>query len=262
MDRVASLENATRIGFAARGLLYFTIGFLVIRAGRTVSQSGALEYLNTGSGKVAVAVMALGFVAYGVWRLTEALVDSEGHGSDAKGLAARAGGVVSGLTHIALAYAAGSLATGIGVRASGDPAERGAAMALSLPGGVAMLWVAAVILIGTGAYQMLKAVRLGFLRYIDANAARSPAVKWIGRLGYAARGVVFVAMGVFLIQAARRAKAAEAGGIDQVLDWFPESLQIVVAAGLALFGVFSLVEARYRRITDHDVIARLKGLAT
>ncbi len=261
MDRVASLETATRIGFAARGLLYFTIGFLVIRAGRTVSQSGALEYLNTGSGKLAVAVMAIGFVAYGVWRLTEALVDSEGHGSDAKGLAARAGGIVSGITHIGLAYAAASLATGIGARASGDPAERGAAMALTLPGGVAMLWVAGAILIGTGAYQMLKAVRLGFLRYIDADAARSPAVKWIGRLGYAARGVVFLAMGAFLIQAARRARAAEAGGIDQVLDWFPESLQLVVAAGLALFGLFSLVEARYRRITDHDVIARLKGLA-
>lgn len=260
MDRVASLENATRIGFASRGLLYFTIGFLVIRAGRTVSQSGALEYLNSGSGKIAVAVMALGFIAYGVWRLTEALVDSEGHGSDAKGLAARAGGVVSGITHVGLAYAAGSLATGIGARASGDPAERGAAMALSLPGGVAMLWVAAVILIGTGAYQMRKAVRLGFLRYIDADAARLPAVRWIGRLGYAARGVVFVSMGVFLVQAARRARAAEAGGIDQVLDWFPDSLQIIVAAGLALFGVFSLVEARYRRITDHDVIARLKGL--
>lgn len=261
MDRVASLESATRIGFAARGLLYFTIGFLVIQAGRTVSQSEALEYLNSGSGRIAVAVMALGFVAYGVWRLTEALVDSEGHGSDAKGLAARAGGVVSGIAHIGLAYAAASLASGISEHVSGDTAERGAAMALSLPGGVAMLWVAAVILIGTGAYQLLKAIRLGFLRYIDPEAAKLHAVRWIGRLGYAARGVVFGAMGAFLIQAARLTRATEAGGVGQVLDWFPDSLQIVMATGLALFGVFSLVEARYRRITDHDVIARLKGLA-
>lgn len=261
MDRVASLETATRIGFAARGLLYLTIGFLVIRAGRTVSQAEALAYLNSGSGRIAVAVMALGFVGYGVWRLTEALIDSEGHGSDAKGLAARAGGVASGIAHVGLAYAAAALASGIDAPASGDTAERGAAVALSLPGGAAMLWVAAAILIGTGAYQLLKAVRLGFLRYIDPDAARLRSVKWIGRLGYAARGVVFGAMGAFLIQAARLTRATEAGGVDQVLDWFPDRLQVVMAVGLVLFGVFSLVEARYRRITDHDVIARLKGLA-
>ena len=39
------------------------------------------------------------------------------------------------------------------------------------------------------------------------------------------------------------------------------SLYLLVAAGLFLFGVHSFVEARWRRIRDEDVIARLTAAA-
>ena len=84
---------------------------------------------------------------------------------------------------------------------------------------------------------------------------------WTGRTGYAARGVVFAIMGFFLLQAARSSEASQAGDMGEALTSLPDTLQKVVAAGLFLFGLFSLVEARFRRINDPQVMERLSGMA-
>ena len=112
MLNTGKMEGLTRIGFAARGLIYFLIGFLALRTGRAEDGSGVLEYLNSGSGKILLGVMAVGLLAYGFWRLSEAAINSEGHGNDAKGIGARVGGFISGLIHVGLSLYAASLALG------------------------------------------------------------------------------------------------------------------------------------------------------
>jgi hypothetical protein len=82
---------------------------------------------------------------------------------------------------------------------------------------------------------------------------------WLGRAGYAARGVVFVIIGWSLLQAGLSDSAAAAGGMEQALASLSGTLLTVVALGLLLFGLFSFIEARYRRINDPNVAARLKG---
>ncbi|HEY0086168.1 MAG TPA: DUF1206 domain-containing protein [Allosphingosinicella sp.] len=258
MPSLNSVVGLTRIGFASRGVMYLIIGYLALRSGRTEDGAGALKVLSSGSGQILLYLMALGFCAYGVWRLSEAAVDSEGHGSDAKGKAVRAGGVISGLIHFGLAYLALKLASGNG-GGGGDAAQSGAATALELPLGGAMLMLVAAGLALTGAFQLIKAFKGDFLRQLDPEAASRAWVKWLGRAGYAARGVVFLAMGWFLFQAAAHSDAGEAGGMAAALDAFPSTLAAAVAAGLLLFGLFSFVEARFRRINDPRVLDRLKG---
>jgi hypothetical protein len=250
------MEAATRAGFAARGVMYLLIAFLALWVGRSEDGPGALKLLDTGGGRLVLGLMAIGFFGYGVWRLAEAAIDSEGHGSDAKGMAVRAGGVVSGFIHLGLGVYAAKLAAGR--PAQGGSAESGAAMTLDLPGGEVLLVIVAAALLATAVANLVKAVKAEYLRYLDAQAAGQLWVKWVGRAGYAARSVVFAVMALFCWRAAQAASAAQAGGIGEALGWLTGWPRLLVAAGLGLFGVFSLVEARYRRINDPQVVARLQ----
>jgi hypothetical protein len=261
MPSVPSLELLTRVGFAARGVMYALIGYLALRFGRSESGSGALGYIAEGSGKWLLAAMALGFVAYGVWRLSEAWVDTEGHGADAKGMVVRLGGVVSGLVHFGLALLAGRLAFGDRTGGGGDEAQQGAETALNLPGGTILLAAAGAALIAAGLWQILKGVRADFLRHLDARAAHRSWVNWLGRAGYSARGIVFVMSGWFVLRAGLSSDAEEAGGLEEALASLSGNLLYAIASGLLLFGLFSFVEARYRRINNPHVLARLSRAA-
>lgn len=246
MARFGAFETLTRIGFGARGILYGLIGWLALRSGRAEDGAGILDWLAGSAGGLVVAGMAVGFFGYGVWRLLEAWIDSEGRGTDAKGLAVRAGGAASGLIHLGLGFLALRVAAGGG--AGGDSAEGGAATALALPGGELVLMLAAAAVLVTGLYQLAKAYKLDFLRHLDPRAAGRQWVGWLGRAGYLARGLVFLVIAWLLWRAAEAGRSAEAGGVGEALGSLPGPLAVAVAAGLLLFGLFSLVEARFRRI--------------
>jgi hypothetical protein len=252
-------EALTRVGFAARGIIYVLIGWLTLRSGRTEDGGGVLAWLASGSGRILLAVMAAGLLAYGVWRLLEAWIDSAGHGSSAKGAAARAGGAVSGLVHIALGGAAALHALGSGGGGS-DSAESGARTLLSLPGGGIMLILVAAILLVTGFVQLGKAWTLGFLRHLGGGAEARRWITVLGRAGFLARGIVFLIMAWFFWRAGSEHSSAQAGGPADALSSLPDNLQILVAAGLLLFGLFSLAEAWFRRIEDPHVVERLRSL--
>ncbi len=260
MPNIATLETLTRLGFAARGIMYGLIGWIALRTGTSADGQEALDWLRSSAGGLVVAAMALGFAAYGIWRLIEAVVDSENHGSDGKGMVVRIGGAVSGLVHLALALYAARLALGgDGGASGGAAADSGAATALDLPGGPTLVLIGAIAIAGTGLYQFAKAMRLGFLKHLDPQVAQRSWVKWIGRAGYSARGVTFLLIGYFLYRVWQSENAAAAGGIAQALESLPGDLFILVALGLAMFGMFSLVEAVYRRINDPHALSRLKG---
>jgi hypothetical protein len=75
----------------------------------------------------------------------------------------------------------------------------------------------------------------------------------VGRLGYAARGVMFLPAGGFMMLAAVHARSAEAKGAGAALDWlkahpYGAAILGVTALGLMAFGGFAFVEARYRSL--------------
>jgi hypothetical protein len=251
MNASARLTTLTRIGFATRGVLYLVITFLVIRAGRTEDPSGALQYVADGAGRVLLLVMAAGLLAYGIWRLSDAAFDIERHGSDRKGVVERVGAIVSGVVHLVLTWQAVRLIRG--VKSAGDGTQAGTQVALDLPGGTVIVMLGAVVLFGVGLVQLVKAAKGSFLQYLEPRIAHQPWARWSGRAGYAARGIVFIISSYLLLKAGLNDQASQAGGMAQALSWLTSPADIIIAIGLSGFGVFSLIEARYRRLHDMPV---------
>jgi hypothetical protein len=243
-----TFELLTRIGFAARGILYLIIAWLVISAGRAADLQGALETLASGKTRILLVIMVAGFVAYGLWRLADALLDSEGRGDEGKGLVKRAGSGASGIIYLFLAYQGYRLINGAGGSSGGNGTQEQAQNVLQLPGGGLLLGIGAAILFGAGVWQLIKAAKASFLKHLNASAANESWVKLFGQFGYGARGIIFIVSAFFLAQAALKGRASEAGGMEEALAWLTEPWSLIVAAGLALFGIFSIVEARHRNI--------------
>ncbi len=246
----SKFQGLTRVGFAARGLLYIVIGLLVIQTGRTEDLTGALEYLGRGSGRLLLIVLTAGLAAYGLWRLADAAFGMENPGPDGKSLRKRAAAGGIGVIYLYLAYKAARILLDGG--AGDSSAQQQADTVLDLPGGQLVLGVAALVMAVAGAAQVHKAYECSFLRRLDP-AAQAPLIKWLGRIGYAARGVIFLAVAWLIARAAMDEQSTEAGGMEQVLDLLSGPLLYAVAGGLMLFGGFSIVEALYRRIHQPPV---------
>lgn len=253
-ERLASeskFQSFTRLGFVARGLLYIMIALLVIGTGRTEDLTGALEYLGRGTGRLLLIVMAAGMATYGCWRLADAAFGMENPGSDATAFRKRGAAAGIGAIYLYLAYKAVSILvagrTGTSVQAQADTV-------LDLPGGQLVLGLAALGMLAAGVMQIVKAGKCDFMRRLNSGA-REPLVKWLGRTGYAARGVIFAAVALLLARAAIEGRSSEAGGMEQALDLLSDPVRFTVAAGLMLFGAFSIIEALFRRIHEPPVEA-------
>jgi hypothetical protein len=234
-----------RFGFLVRGLLYIVIALLVIGAGRTEDLTGAMEYLSRGIGHWLLALMVAGMVGYGLWRVSDAAFGMDSGTAGAKALRHRAAAGASGAIYLFLAYKAVRILLGDRADASGP--QENASTALHLPNGALILGIAAAVAAGAGLVQLYKAGTCSFLRHLD-DRARQTMPKWLGRIGYGARGVIFLTVGYLVARAALDRSAAEAGGLEQALDALSPPLEYAVAAGLMLFGAYSMVEARYRAI--------------
>ena len=235
----------TRLGFLGRGLLYILIGVLALGTGRTEDLTGALEYLGQGTGRILLIGIAAGMAAYGLWRLSDAAFGIENPGNDGKALRKRAAAGGIGLVYLYLCYKAVRILLA-GEAGTMTPHEQ-ADTVLDLPGGSIILGCAALFLAIAGVVQIRKSGKCTFLHRLDARA-QAPLPKWLGRIGYAARGVVFLTIAYLIGKAAVDGRSHEAGGMEQALDFFSGPVLWAVAGGLMLFGAFSIVEAVFRRI--------------
>lgn len=259
MTAVPRFETFTRLGFAARGLLYILIAYLAIVVGRNAGSADVLRSMADGGvSRLVLVLIALGLLSYGAWRCLEAALDLEGAGDGAKGAANRVGHGLSGVVHVFMGLLAASLAFGlVSSGEGGDGADKASDMVMDLPAGSLLLRAAAVGFIVGGCAQAWSAYRLRFLKQLASRAASRPWVRWVGRLGYVARGIVFVLIGLLLWKAAGAHDPERAGSVGEALASLSGVKRLLVAAGLGFFGVFSLVQAFYRRITNPHLLQRL-----
>jgi hypothetical protein len=195
--------------------------------------------------------------AYAIWRIVQAVKDTENKGSDAKGIARRIGYAVIGVIHIGLAYSATQLIFGSGGKSRGDAAPKEwTATLLAQPFGQWLVGAVGLGFIAFAIFQFYKAFTAKFSENLKTNEMSEKTKTFAirtGQAGLSARGVVFGIIGVFLILAAVHSNAGEARGLSGALraleqQSFGQWVLGVVALGLIAYGLYMLVLARYRRI--------------
>jgi hypothetical protein len=259
-DEVAPwIEWLARVGYTAKGILYITIGYLAAQAGlgrggRVTDTGGALRTVQHASlGQPLLLVIAAGLLGYAAWRLVESVTDPERRGTGLKAVLLRVGFAARGIFHAGLGITALRVALGEGGR-SGNQAPQWTARAFQLPAGELLVSLAAAWVAGYGVYQFYRAWSPRMRKHLSLSELSSELQRWVlgvSRFGIAARGVVFALIGFFLIRAALRHDPSEAGGVAQSLRTLEHTGRwpfLVVALGLIAYGVYELVNARYRNI--------------
>ena len=253
------LDPVARTGYVAKGVVYATVGLLAGQAalgvgGKTVGTGGALESVGSQPfGKVLIFLLALGLSGYALWKLVQGVMDPDGKGSGLGGIVRRAGYVGSALIHAGLAFSA--LEELFGTEGQSTTIDQWTARVMSQPYGRWLVVLLGLGVIGVGLYQLYAGLGA---RYRDdlKTYQMSDAGRWAmfsGRVGTAARAVVILVAGSFVLWAAYQADASQTRGLGGTLETlvqrpFGSYILGVVAAGLLVYAVFMLVVARYRNI--------------
>ncbi|UIP05835.1 DUF1206 domain-containing protein [Erythrobacter sp. SDW2] len=254
VDKSEKFSWLVRLGYAARGVTYVLLGYIALSTAGEV-QSGAAavyDYLQeVPLGTVLLWLMAVGLLAYAAFKFLSAIADIQSRGDDAVGLTKRVGDAASGIAHLFLAYAAYQFANGEKTSAAGEGGgQEMAGSVLSMNLGAAVIGIIGLGFLVGAVMQAKKAWTSSFMRHISAGAPQG--VRTAGRLGHAARAVVFLLIGISMLEGAWFSTESRVKGLGEAILSLRDTgpVYLIVAVGLIMFGVFSLVTARYRIIPD------------
>jgi hypothetical protein len=256
------LELLERLGYVVRGVLYAVMGFLALRialatpGGKATDLSGSLVWLiGNPQGKAVLIVTIIGLLAYAIWGFVRAIYDPLHRGRDAKGIMARVGFVTSALSYLAIAIFAMTILAGQGA-SSHDSTQKTVATLLANPGGGFITELIGVIAIVIGIGQFIEAYRATFaqdLKAAEMTKSEKEIAVGLGRFGMAARGVTFLVIGWFLIQAGMHHAPSQAQGFGGAFLFllaqpYGRWLLGIVALGFIALGLHSFACARWVRL--------------
>ncbi len=248
-----------RAGLTARGVIYILIGWVAIlvsvdHSTREADQLGALQLLvGKPYGVVSLWLLGIGFAAYALWRLSEAAFGVTGEGN---GAGPRLKSLGRAIIYAGFASLTFQVISGAHSSQAGRQQDVTAKVMSHHPGGQWLIGIAGLIVVIAGVALIIEGVRHKFMKMLDTSRMSQRTrrmVELLGTIGTAARGLVFALAGVLVIDAAVTYSPAKAGGIDKALltlrnQPFGEFLLGLAAAGLIIFGIYGLCEARWRRV--------------
>ena len=255
VNKSEKFEWLVRLGYVSRAILYTVLGLIALTSASQMKRGtegifAAVEHFALG--QFVLWVMVLGLCAYALFRLASTFFDIENNGSDAKGWAKRIGHAGSAVGHFALAWTAYQFATG--PNSGGGGAQGAAAGLMSLTFGPSLLGLLGIAFGVTALFQLKKAISGEFMHRIGAGAPS--ATRWLGGLGYGARAVVYGVIGWSLVKIGfLSAGTGEVKTLGDAVASLADDGAVftITALGLLLFGLFSLVLARYRIIPELDL---------
>jgi hypothetical protein len=265
------VERVARIGVVARGVVFLVLAILIARiasgalggdsTGKAASGAGVARTIaaQTG-GRVMLFALAIGALCYALFSLFDAVMRHDFE-SDAKKWGKRALSIWAFVTYGA--FSIYSFATALsGKNESGSSRKEGAeqsqwsARVLRWPAGQVLLFAVGVALAIAAVALAVRAIRRKFRDRLDEHRMSRPVLRTtlsLGTVGLLGRGALFAIVAWFVTDAAIDNDPSHSKGVDGSVRAFADNgggaaLLWVVALAVVAFGLYLLLEARYRRV--------------
>jgi hypothetical protein len=255
-DKAVVIENVARVGYIAKGLVYLLIGILTflysVRAGGDLAGKSDIFtwVLARPFGRILLMLIGAGLACYAAWRWLYAFRNHEKKTINKfrKGIAIGS----SALTYTSVSLSAFLLAAG-----KSDSGHQGnqklAEWLITKPFGIFLIYLAAAILTGKAVYQLYQVVSGKYKKHL--TGLKQNVRSWLFpscAFGIVARGIVLGILGYFLFNAGRSGNPKQAKGTEAAFRFidvnYGEIILSGMALGIALYGIYMLLRARYERI--------------
>jgi hypothetical protein len=248
------MEKVARFGLVAQGVSFALVAVLAIKlalgvGGAATDREGALRTIaHHPVGRAIVIALAAGFACYALWRLWEVVTEDK--------LTKRIGALGKAAIYGGLTAAAVSILLGEGSGGSGQKQKEATAGILGWPAGKWIVMGIAAGIAGAALWNLWRGVSCRFLKQLKTGEMSAAVRRWatrIGVVGLVARAVVFGLIAWFFFKAATDYDPNKAQGLDGALrklahESYGTWLLAIVAAGLFAYGLFCLIQARYRDV--------------
>jgi hypothetical protein len=250
------LKVSTRIGLVAYGFLHLLVAWVAVELAfgarhQDSSGQGALRQLASEPlGKVLVWAIAVGMLGFSVRRAVEGCIGHRDEdGSERWRHRARAW-----TKAVVYAVVGASAVRTVTSGSSGSRSERTlSAQVMDLPGGRWLVVLVGAVIVGVGLHHAYRGLSRDFRDELSAGGRRGEAgtvYLTFGQVGYTAKGVVFVLVGILVAYAGITHDPQKSRGLDSALQTvrdqpFGPALLVAVAAGIACYGLFCFAQARH-----------------
>lgn len=260
MDLTTSgIRAIARLGLTAKGIVYCLLGMLAFMAafhinGTTsgsVDKKGVFSFVeHQYGGKILLGVLALGLLCYSIWRLISAFSQKNAE-PDRKKWTKGVRYFFSGLVYLSLAVFAGKMTFEIGDSGSGK--EDLLYGLFDQPFGHLITVLAALALAATGIYQGWYGLSEKYKKHVkkmDVPEKTGSMLLVSGKIGYVARGIVWLTLSWMLAKAALYENASQAGDTSKAFGFLQSGgygpyLISALGLGLVCYGIFNFIRARF-----------------
>jgi hypothetical protein len=132
----------------------------------------------------------------------------------------------------------------------GDQNQQWASRLMQESYGHWLLIIAALIIAGIGIYQLWYGFSGKYKDHVEGQDSPPPVLLRFGKIGYPARGIVWLIIAWLLLKAALHHNPSEAGDTSKAFSFIEAStsgslMLGAIGIGLAAYGLFSFIRMRY-----------------
>lgn len=258
-------KTTAKAGYSAKTVMYIMLGLFILTSvfsalnNEKASQSHVFFTLKQQPlGQIFLALLVVGLACYALWRWLQLFTGSkQDRDNRFVFLINKAFFFISGLFYLGAAYAGATTLLDVrGDEKEGNNSQEVSAYLMQYEWGIMLVASIGICVLIFAFVQFKHAYTGDFTDKFTLSSLNQFIQKSItvtGRLGYFARGTVYLLVGSFFVFAAILSNPSEAGGLEKALSTLVEQpfgpyLIAGVGIGFVMFGLYCALEAKYRDI--------------